>query len=357
MFRKRVKKVFLIIIAVIALCAAILFFLLRSLALDTAGKTQYAKFRETGAAREVLRTPDERFENLKDYPFTPNYIEVEGLRIHYVDEGPRDADPVLLLHGEPSWSYLYRKMIPPISAAGHRVIAPDLIGFGKSDKLVNPDDFSYQMHVDTMAKFIEVLDLKNITLFCQDWGGLIGLRVAAENEARFARIVAANTALPGTPPQGTFQPTTTLVQSKRKALGAFLGWFLYSQFKRDLHTGDVLQMGSIAKLSPEEVAAYNAPYPDARYLVGVRKFPRIVASQTDKNTEAWKKFAQWEKPFLTAFSDKDPIMRGGDRIFQRVVPGAQNQAHTTIKRASHFLQEDQPEELAQAIVAFIEKTK
>jgi haloalkane dehalogenase len=295
---------------------------------------------------EILRTPDERFANLPDYNFVPNYIEVADLRIHYIDEGPREAEPVLLLHGEPSWSYLYRKMIPIIASAGYRVVAPDLVGFGRSDKPASRADYTYQRHVDWMLAVIESLDLRRITLFGQDWGGLIGLRLAAENEQRFARIVASNTFLPtGDIPPGE----------------AFLGWQRFSQETPTFHAGGIVKGGCVVKPSPEVIAAYNAPFPDDRYLAGARQFPLLVPTTPDDpasvaNRAAWEVLKRWQKPFLTAFSDSDTITRGGDRFFQATVPGTKNQPHTTITGAGHFLQEDKGSELAQVIVNFLRST-
>lgn len=324
------------------------------LARDARAKARYAAFRATGEPRPFLRTPEDRFANLPDYPFAPHYVEIDGLRLHYLDEGPRGASPVLLLHGEPSWSYLYRKMIPPIADAGHRVIAPDLIGFGRSDKLVRKDDYTYQMHVDTVAAFVRALDLRDITLFCQDWGGLIGLRVAVEDPDRFARIVASNTALPGTPPRGPFEPATPPGRSSAARVAFFLGWWLpYSQLVPSFRAGTIVQLATVTPLTPEVVAAYDAPFPDAAYLVGARRFPLLVPSQWRDNTAAWRALARWEKPFLTLFSANDPIMRGGERVFQRVVPGAQGQPHAIIPRGGHFVQEDQGDLLARHLVAFI----
>jgi len=295
---------------------------------------------------EVLRTPDERFTNLPGYKFAPHYVEVNGLRMHYVDEGPRAADPVLMLHGEPSWSYLYRKMIPVITAAGHRAIAPDLIGFGRSDKLARREDYSYQMHVDAIAGFIRALDLRNITLVGQDWGGLIGLRVAAEHPERFARIVAANTGL----------PTGDAPMSE-----AFMRWQQYSQTVPEFHVGGIIKGACQTELAPEVIAAYNAPFPDDRYKAGARAFPLLVPTKPDDpaapaNRKAWEALSRWEKPFLTAFSDLDPVTRGGDRLFQQRVPGAKGQPHTTITGAGHFLQEDQGEALAEIVVDFVART-
>ncbi len=292
---------------------------------------------------DVLRTPDERFENLPGYPFVPHYAEVEGLRIHYVDEGPREAAPLLLLHGEPSWSYLYRKMIPILVAAGHRVVAPDLVGFGRSDKPASREDYTYQRHVDWMAGLLTALDLRDVTLVGQDWGGLIGLRLAAEHEGRFARIVASNTFLPtGDIPPGRF----------------FLRWQRYSQEVPVFHAGGIVKGACKTELAPEVIAAYDAPFPDDRYLAGARQFPALVPTTPDDpasepNRRAWEVLKRWRKPFLCAFSDGDPITRGGDRYFQAAVPGTQGQPHTTITDAGHFLQEDKGEELAQVIVAWL----
>lgn len=301
---------------------------------------------------ESLRTPDERFKDLSGYPFAPHYLEIpdgEGgsLRMHYVDEGPADADPVLMLHGEPSWSYLYRKMVPIITDAGHRAVAPDLIGFGRSDKPSRREDYTYQRHVDWLSAFIEALDLRNITLVGQDWGGLIGLRIAPEHPERFARIVAANTMLP----------------TGDDAVGeAFLAWQKFSQDTPTFDAGAIVNMGTVTNLPPEVQAAYNAPFPDDSYLAGARQFPMLVPTRPDDpasadNRKAWKLLRTWGKPFLCAFSDSDPIMAGREKLFQQHVPGAAGQPHTTIKGAGHFLQEDKGEELAEVIVNFIAATR
>lgn len=292
---------------------------------------------------EILRTPDERFANLPDYNFEPHYQEIDGLRIHYVDEGPREADPILLMHGEPSWSYLYRKMIPIIVAAGFRAVAPDLVGFGRSDKLAHRSDYSYQHHVDWMNDWLSALDLHNVTLFCQDWGGLIGLRLVADQPDRFARVIAANTGLP----TGD-QPSSE----------AFLRWQQFSQTTPKFRAGGIIKGAVVNPLSPEVIAAYDAPFPDDSYLEGARQFPVLVpTSPTDPaseaNRRAWQVLRQWRKPFLTAFSDSDPVTRGGDKAFQAIIPGANNQPHTTIQGAGHFLQEDKGEELAHLVVDFI----
>lgn len=318
-------------------------------------KWRYARYRRSHWQRPTVRTPEERFHALPGYPFAPHYVEVEGLRLHYVDEGPRDGQVVLLLHGEPSWSYLYRKMIPPLAEAGYRVIAPDLVGFGKSDKLRRQCDYTYKMHVDTMRAFVDALDLNEITLFCQDWGGLIGLWVAIDSPHRFARIVASNTGLPGKAPRGEFQPVTPRREKKTPWYG-FAMWFLLSQAVPDLQIGRVIQMGARSKLPPEIVAAYDAPFPSRRYKAGARKFPRLVMSEWAENGRRWERYAAWEKPFLTLFASSDAITRGIDRAFQRVIPGAQGQPHEIIRGAGHFIQEDQGEELAQRVIAFIRST-
>ncbi len=292
---------------------------------------------------DILRTPDERFANLPGYPFAPHYVEVEGVRIHYVDEGPRDAAPVLLLHGEPSWSYLYRTMIPPLAAAGRRVIAPDLVGFGRSDKPARREDYTYLRHVTWIAALIDQLDLRGITLFCQDWGGLIGLRLAAEHEPRFERIVAANTFLPtGDVPPG----------------GAFRRWQRASQEMPVFDVARIIQSGTVTELPDDVLAAYAAPFPDEAYLVGARQFPLLVPTSPDDpaapaNRAAWEVLRRWQKPFLCAFADRDPITRGADRALIAAIPGAQGQPHTTVSPAGHFLQEDQGPALARIVNAFI----
>ena len=289
------------------------------------------------------RTPEDRFENLPDYPFQPNYMDLNGLRMHYVDEPGDSGEVVLMLHGEPSWSFLYRKMIPIVNAAGHRVVAPDLIGFGKSDKPIDRDAYTYQSHLDWLLNFIHKLNLKNITLFCQDWGGLLGLRLATEHADRFRRIVTAN----------TFLPT-----GDTPANDAFMQWREFSQNHPKFNIGKVIEMANVAPISPEVFAAYNAPFPDEDYKAGARQFPTLVPITPDDpaaqpNREAWGKLRQWDKPFLTAFSDKDPIMSGLDKLFQSMVPGAQGQKHTIIEGAGHFLQEERGEDLARIINQFI----
>jgi len=291
---------------------------------------------------KALRTPDHRFTRLPGYDFEAHYVDIDGLRMHYVDEGPADASPVLLLHGEPSWSYLYREMIPPIANAGHRVIAPDLLGFGKSDKPVAIGDYSYAGHVEWMRQFIEALDLDNITMFCHDWGSLIGLRVAAENERRFARIALANGGLP---------------TGDQEMPQAFRIWRAFARWSPWFPIGRIIQSATVTDLPKDVVAAYDAPFPSAKYKAGTRAFPRLVPARpddpaSDANRAAWEALQRWNKPFLTTFSNRDPITRGLDKAFQERVPGARDMAHVKIRNAGHFLQEDKGEELAEVLVSF-----
>jgi len=309
----------------------------------------------------VLRTPDERFVDLPGYDFQPHYITIQNLRLHTVDEGPHDSAPILLLHGEPSWSFLYRKMIPILLQGGHRVIAPDLVGFGRSDKLAHQRDYSHQLHVDIMTAFIKQLDLNKITLFAQDWGGLIGLRVVAKEPDRFARIVVSNTGLPDAGGlMGIVGPILFRLQVRLQGRiseddlrqrATLLRWVAYSRTTTEFPVGRIVQSGTTSHLPPEVVAAYDAPFPDDRYKAGARIMPSLIPSELIQNHRAWEEvLSKWQKPFLTAFSDRDPITRGGERAFQERVPGARGQPHVTIKGAGHFLQEDKGEELARVIL-------
>ncbi|MGY4396673.1 haloalkane dehalogenase [Sphingomonas sp. UYAg733] len=296
---------------------------------------------------KVLRTPDARFAALPDYDFAPHYetiTDADGtaLRVHYVDEGPANAAPVLLLHGEPSWSFLYRKFVPALVAGGHRVIAPDLIGFGKSDKPAALDDYSYERHVAWMSAWLDALDLTGITLFCQDWGGLIGLRLVAAFPDRFARVIIGNTGL----------PTGTNFSE------AFEAWRQFSQKVDPFPTGSIVNGGVVRDLSAAEIAAYDAPYPDESYKSAARIFPTLVPIKPDQasvaeNIAAWKVLERFDKPVLTCFSDKDPVTAGGAKPFLDRVPGTRGQAHVTIENAGHFLQEDAPEQLCAIINAFV----
>jgi len=297
---------------------------------------------------KTLRTPDDRFVDLPGYPFAPHYLEVpdtEGgrLRIHYIDEGGPDAEPVLLMHGEPSWSYLYRKMIPPIVGAGLRAVAPDLVGFGRSDKPAARGDYTYERHVAWMQSFLDEVGVAGINLVCQDWGGLIGLRLVAANPERFSRVVAANTGLP----------------TGDRAMGdAFLAWRQFSLDADEFNVGQIVQGGCRTALPEEVVAAYDAPFPDDSFKEGARVFPSLVPVAPDDpsaepNRQAWEVLQRFDRPFLTAFSDGDPITRGGDSVFHKLIPGAKGQPHTTIEGAGHFLQEDRGEELARVVVDLI----
>lgn len=296
----------------------------------------------------VLRTPERRFADLPDYPFPPHHLEVRdadgtGLRIHAVDEGPRDAAPVLLLHGEPSWSFLYRHMVTGLAALGHRVVAPDLVGFGKSDKPAEPGGYTYERHVRWMGDWLAAMRLERVTLFCQDWGGLIGLRLVASAPDRFARVVVANTGLP----VGTGMTK------------AFEQWLAFSQSVPELPIGDIVAMGVARGMAPGVKAAYEAPFPDETYKAGARRFPALVPvtpehASVAENAAAWRVLERFTKPFLTAFSDSDPVTRGGERVFQERVPGARGQRHVTIERAGHFLQEDAPDVLVRLLHEFID---
>lgn len=297
---------------------------------------------------KVLRTPDSRFDNLPDFPFAPHYLDLRDaadgtpLRLAYIDEGPRNAAPVLLMHGEPSWSFLYRRIIPRLVAAGHRAVAPDLIGFGRSDKPSEQTDYSYERHVRWMSDWLLALNLENITYFGQDWGGLIGLRLVAAFPERFARIVVANTGLP------TGEGWTE----------GFRRWLDFSQSVPVLPVGNIVDTGCHRSLTDAEKAAYDAPFPDESYKAGARRFPALVPitpehASVEENKAAWKVLESFTRPCLTAFSDADPVTRGGDRAFQKRIPGAQGQPHVTIKDGGHFLQEDKPEEIADLIHRFI----
>ena len=292
-----------------------------------------------------LRTPDDCFEDLPDFPYTPHYTMVGGLRVAHIDEGPRDAPVVLLMHGEPTWSFLYRKMIPVLLAAGFRVVAPDLVGFGRSDKPARPSDYSYANHVRWMNAWLAATDLRRITLFCQDWGSLIGLRMVVDAPQRFDRIVLANGGLP---------TGTSAIPF------AFKVWRAFARFSPWFPIGRIVKAGCAQGLTPQELAAYNAPFPTRRHRIAARLFPGFVPTRPDdpereNNERAWEFFKRWDKPFLTLFSNRDPVTRGGHRIWQQLVPGAQGQPHAVTRGAGHFLQEDKGAEVAQAIVAFIQR--
>ncbi|WP_354701765.1 Haloalkane dehalogenase [Paraconexibacter sp. AEG42_29] len=292
---------------------------------------------------EILRTPEDRFADLPDFPWPASYAEVEAdgiaVRMAYVEAGPSDGPVVLLLHGEPSWSFLYRFMIGPLADDGFRVIAPDLIGFGRSDKLVGTASYSYDRHARWVASLLDALGLDDITLFCQDWGGLLGLRIVGEQPGRFRAVVASNTGLP----------------TGEQDLGpAFAAWRKFSQEVDEFPVGGIVNGGTGRELTAAEIAAYDAPFPDDSYKAAARIFPTLVPAEPDapgaaENRAAWIGLAAFDGPFVTAFGDSDPITRGGDRPFQKLVAGAAGQTHHTVAGAAHFCQEDAGPELARIV--------
>jgi len=292
----------------------------------------------------VLRTPDERFENLQDFPFQPQYAEIADpdlgrLRIHYLDEGPRDGRVILCLHGEPTWSYLYRKMIPVFTSAGLRVLAPDLVGFGRSDKPASRADYTYKKHVQWLAQWLCVMRVEQLTLLGQDWGGLIGLRLLAENPAQFARFTLSNTGLP----------------TGDQSMGAaFERWKTFSQSDPEFDTGFIVNLFGRGNLNEAVIEAYRAPFPDDSYKAGARQFPLLVPGRPDDpasedNRRAWKQLMQWHKPALLCYSDNDPVTQGADQPFLKLVPGTRGQPHCTLS-GHHFIQEEDGVRWAQAVV-------
>lgn len=301
-----------------------------------------------------LRTPDERFINLPDFDFPVQYETVsdptgdDDLRVAYFDLGPRDAkETVLLLHGEPSWSFLYRKMFPGLLAAGYRVVAPDLLGFGRSDKPTPRSEYTYARHVAWMGELLfDKLNLSNITFFGQDWGSLIGLRLVAEHPERFSRVAIGNGGLP---------------TGDEKTNEAFEAWQKFSQEAPELPIAGIVGFSCAVKPTDEVFRGYDAPFPDETYKEGARIFPLLVPSKPDDpahdaNVAAWEVLKKFEKPFLCCYSDSDPITKGADRKFLAQVPGTKGQAHVTVAAAGHFLQEDKGEELSQILVRFIAST-
>lgn len=293
----------------------------------------------------VLRTPEERFENLPDYDFEPHYLQVGDTRMHYVDEG-QGEELILCLHGEPTWCYLYRKMIPPLSRR-YRVLAPDMIGFGRSDKYAEAEAYSFHMHYDKLLSLIAQLDLRNITLICQDWGGLLGLTIAANHADRFSRLVILN----------TFLPT-----GEEELSPAFMQWRAFSR-----KVGNRMQVGRLIsqtingyELSAEIIAAYDAPFPDDSYKTGAAVFPSLVPVSPEmpgavEMKAARETLARWRKPAQVMFSDGDPILGGAASFFRRLIPGAADQPEIVIRGAGHFLQEEKGEAIAAEAIAFMER--
>jgi len=339
-----------------------------------AGLFQYSKNHEPEINYErfnlvapgILRTPDERFQNIVDYPYSPNYLTIGDTRIHYLDEGPRDGEIIYLLHGEPAWSYLFRKLIPTLTQAGYRVIAPDMVGFGKSDKYISIDDYSHQMHVDKMTQLIVKLDLKNITAHVHDWGGLVGLRVVAEEPDRFSRIIASNTSLIA-PGRGFFKDLMSFISYPLFKLSiwfqgpatweefiggdGFTGWIRYSRYTDNIDVGGIMQ--TLGNVSDSERVGYEAPYPNATYKAGAQIFPYLIPSELRKNEKAYRDvFEKWEKPFLIANSDNDPVTGNNPRMVEMLkrIPSAEE---ILIRGPGHFLQEEAGPEYAQLIIDFI----
>ncbi|MBV9513872.1 MAG: haloalkane dehalogenase [Mycobacteriaceae bacterium] len=293
---------------------------------------------------DVLRTPDSRFENLPGYPFAPHYVDVaatdtDKLRMHYLEEGPSHGPPIVLLHGEPTWSYLYRKMVPPLAAGGQRVLVPDLIGFGRSDKPSRVDDYTYLRHVEWVTSWMETLDLRDVTLFVQDWGSLIGLRIAAEQSDRISRIVVANGFLPA---------------GQQPANLAFRVWRGFARYSPLLPAGRIVAFGTVIAVPADVRAGYDAPFPDKRFQAGARAFPQLVPTSPDDpaigaNRAAWEALGRWDKPFLCVFGARDPILGRADRPLIEHIPGAKGQPHARIN-GSHFIQEDCGPELAERVL-------
>ena len=352
---------------------------------------------------KVLRTPDSRFANLADYPFAPHYTTIttadgSKLRIHHIDEGPAEGPVALCMHGQPVWSYLYRKVVPYLTSAGLRVIAPDLVGYGKSDKPAEREDYSYERQVEWMGAWLEANDFRGITFFGQDWGGLIGLRMIAAAPDRFARVVISNTGLPynpdvpdsvveeienfrmhaPTPSMTEMQNNIRTMDSKVHSAKRFAYWQKWCWETEDLPIGFMMSMmldrpskplqllkfllynlGIVSPLPSALATAYDAPFPDASYKMGPRAMPSQVPTlptspSLEAQREAWEFFKTFDKPFLCAFADSDPVTRAMEPVFKKRVPGAQGQNHRKIAKGGHFVQENAPEQVARAIIDLIE---
>jgi len=353
--KKLVSTIFLI-----AVFAAGIFLYLRNADVDI----NYERFNVV--APGVLRTPVERFNNIVDYPFKENYLTIGDTRIHYLDEGPEDGEVIYLLHGEPAWSYLFRKMIPALTQAGYRVIAPDMVGFGKSDKYLSIEDYSHQMHVDKMTQLVVELDLNNITAHVHDWGGLVGLRVIAEEPDRFSRVIASNTSLIA-PGRGFFREIMSFIgyplfklsiwfqgpATWEEFIGGdgFTGWLRYSRYTDNIDVGGIMQ--TLGNVNDAEREGYEAPYPNATYKAGAQIFPYLIPSELRKNEKAYREvFEKWNKPFLIANSDNDPVTANNPRMVEMLkrIPSAQE---ITIQGPGHFIQEEAGPEYAQLIIDFI----
>ncbi len=322
----------------------------------------------------AVRTADSRFVGLPGFDFEPRYVEVDNpfaaegdpktLRMHALDEGPRDAPPVLMTHGEPTWSFLYRKLVPVFTQAGLRAVAPDHVGFGRSDKLTRPAHYSFEGHVDRLEAFVERLDLREITLVCQDWGGPIGMAVLSRQPERFARVVAGNTMLHTVEPglEGRIALANHSTGEDDQTVGGFLlDWMLHAHRAIEFRASASVHGATLRGIGPDEAAAYDAPFPGPWHEAGMRQFPVLIPVTrndpgTALNLATWKSLAGFDRPFLTLFGDSDPSTRGWETIFQERVPGARGQPHRILERAGHFWQEDCGAEAARAIVDWIEAT-
>jgi haloalkane dehalogenase len=401
---KRIMKITAISICVIAAVLVIIFIRWRSTGDSPAGDPNWrlteltdrpecvsdddgVPVQVTDSGIAFVRTPDERFENLPGYPFKPNYVEIDGLRLHYIDEGPKEGEVVLMLHGQPSWSYLYRKMIPPVAKAGYRVIAVDLMGMGRSDKPIDLGIHTYEQHIKWIKKFISALNLKNITLFCQDWGSLIGLRIAGDEPYLFSRIVVANGTLPiikkGKNPFRVSNPVKINCKLKNVQMGdswfrrivygkyrekmplfiqriirvvSFQSWINYALTAPDFTPSKIVEFATVRTLTEKEAAAYNAPYPSLIYKAAVRTLPSMIAAVEEQNTNAWESLGKFKKPFLFLAGEHDKNLgsKENQKLFINHIPGAKDQPHERLN-AHHFIQEDVGEILADRIIKFMKE--